>query len=130
MGPQVLQKPRAVASEGVEASVQKLVNVVEDLQLPPESNGDGQTVLLDVEIDDVRCILIRLPRNSRTQVMLSPREHEIVRMVAQGYPNKTIAAVLDISSWTVGTHLRRIFAKLGVGSRAAMVARFLERGSI
>ena len=130
MGPQLLQKPRAEASEGVEASVQKLVNVVEDLQLPPESNGDGQTVLLDVEVDDVRCILIRLPRNSRTQVMLSPREHEIVRMVAQGYPNKTIAAVLDISSWTVGTHLRRIFAKLGVGSRAAMVARLLERGSI
>ena len=130
MGPQLLQKPRAEASEGVEASVQKLVNVVEDLQLPPESNGDGQTVLLDVEVDDVRCILIRLPRNSRTQVMLSPREHEIVRMVAQGYPNKTIAAVLDISSWTVGTHLRRIFAKLGVGSRAAMVARLLERGSM
>ena len=79
----------------------------------------------------MRCILIRLPRNSsRMQVMLSPREHEIVRMVAQGYPNKTIAAVLDISSWTVGTHLRRIFAKLGVGSRAAMVARLLKRGSI
>ncbi|HKY45951.1 MAG TPA: helix-turn-helix transcriptional regulator [Pyrinomonadaceae bacterium] len=130
MGPQLLQKPRAEASEGVEASVQKLVKVVEDLQLPPESNGDGQTVLLDVEVGDVRCILIRLPSNSRTQVMLSPREHEIVRMVAQGYPNKTIAAVLDISSWTVGTHLRRIFAKLGVGSRAAMVARLLERGSI
>jgi DNA-binding CsgD family transcriptional regulator len=130
MGPQLLQKPRAEASEGVEASVQKLVNVVEDLQLPPESNGDGQTVLLDVEVDDVRCLLIRLQRNSRMQVMLSPREHEIVRMVAQGYPNKTIAAVLDISSWTVGTHLRRIFAKLGVGSRAAMVARLLERGSI
>jgi DNA-binding CsgD family transcriptional regulator len=131
MGTELLQRPRAEASEGVEASVQKLVNVVEDLQLPPESNGDGQTVLLDVEVDDVRCVLIRLPRNSsRMQVMLSPREHEIVRMVAQGYPNKTIAAVLDISSWTVGTHLRRIFAKLGVGSRAAMVARLLERGSI
>ena len=131
MGTQLLQKPRAEASEGVEAAVQKLVNVVEDLELPPESNGDGQTVLLDVEVDDVRCILIRLPRNSsRMPVVLSPREHEIVRMVAQGYPNKTIAAVLDISSWTVGTHLRRIFAKLGVGSRAAMVARLLERGSI
>ena len=131
MGTQLLQKPRPEASEDVEASVQKLVNVVEDLQLPPEPNGDGQTVLLDVEVEDVRCILIRLPQNSsRTQVMLSPREHEIVRMVAQGYPNKTIAAVLDISSWTVGTHLRRIFAKLGVGSRAAMVARLLERGSI
>jgi DNA-binding CsgD family transcriptional regulator len=131
MGTQLLQKPRAEASEDVEASVQKLVTLVEDLQLPLEPNGDGQAVLLDVEVEDVRCILIRLPHNSpRTQVMLSPREHEIVRMVAQGYPNKTIAAVLDISSWTVGTHLRRIFAKLGVGSRAAMVARLLERGSI
>jgi hypothetical protein len=30
--------------------------------------------------------------------------------------------VLGISSWTVCTHLRRIFAKMGVGSRAAMVA--------
>ena len=131
MGTELLQKPRAEPSEGVEVSVQQLVNVVDDLKLPAESNGDGKTVLLDVEVDDVRCILIRSPRNSsRIPVMLSPREHEIVRMVAQGYPNKTIAAVLDISSWTVGTHLRRIFAKLGVGSRAAMVARLLERGSI
>ncbi len=60
------------------------------------------------------------------QVSLSPREQEIARMVAEGYPNKTIAAVLDISSWTVGTHLRRIFAKLGVRTRASMVARLLE----
>ena len=53
----------------------------------------------------------------------SEREQEIARMVARGYANKTIAAVLDISTWTVGTYLRRIFAKLGVGTRAAMVAR-------
>jgi hypothetical protein len=49
-------------------------------------------------------------------------------MVAEGHPNKVIAAVLSISPWTVGTHLRRIFAKFGVGSRAAMVARWLEIG--
>ena len=47
-------------------------------------------------------------------------------MVAKGYPNKTIAGVLNISCWTVCTHIRRIFAKLGVASRAAMVARLLE----
>jgi DNA-binding CsgD family transcriptional regulator len=47
-------------------------------------------------------------------------------MVAKGYPNKTIAAVLEISSWTVCTHLRRMFAKLGVSSRAAMVARMMD----
>ena len=42
--------------------------------------------------------------------------------------NKTIAAVLDISSWTVCTYLRRLFAKLNVCSRAAMVARLIEEG--
>jgi DNA-binding CsgD family transcriptional regulator len=51
-------------------------------------------------------------------------------MVAEGYPNKTIAAVLDISSWTVSTYLRRMFAKLGVHSRAAMVARIVEEGLV
>jgi len=50
-------------------------------------------------------------------------------MVAEGYPNKTIAAVLDISSWTVCTHMRRMFAKLNVRSRAAMVAKLLEERS-
>jgi len=50
-------------------------------------------------------------------------------MVAKGYPNKTIAAVLDISVWTVSSHLRRIFAKYGVASRAAMVARLLEESN-
>jgi DNA-binding NarL/FixJ family response regulator len=59
---------------------------------------------------------------------LSPRELEIARLVAKGYPNKTIAAVLDISPWTVGTYLRRTYAKLGVRCRAAMVARMLTRG--
>ncbi len=60
---------------------------------------------------------------------LSPRELEIVRLVAKGHVNKTIADVLDISPWTVAAHLRRIFAKLHVTSRAAMVARVFEIGT-
>jgi DNA-binding CsgD family transcriptional regulator len=54
---------------------------------------------------------------------LSPRELQIARLVADGATNRAIGSVLDISLWTVSTHLRRIFAKLGVGSRAEMVAR-------
>ena len=51
-------------------------------------------------------------------------------MVAKGYPNKAIAAVLEISLWTVGTHLRHVFVKLHVSSRAAMVARMIEAALI
>jgi len=95
------------------------------------SSGNGiealtEEVVLDIDINGVRYLLVRMPSHSRVGVQLSPREHEIVRMVAMGHPNKVIAAVLSISSWTVCTHLRRIFAKLGVGSRAAMVARLHE----
>jgi DNA-binding NarL/FixJ family response regulator len=86
-------------------------------------------VILDLEVDGVRCLLLRAhPKAESSPVTLSPREQEIARMVAKGYPNKTIAAVLEISSWTVCTHMRRIFAKLSVGSRAAMVARLMEDG--
>jgi DNA-binding CsgD family transcriptional regulator len=104
--------------------------------------ADDEPVLFDAEVDGVRCVLVRAdamravetapppppPAARRPRASLSPREQEIVRMVAQGYPNKIIADVLEISTWTVGTHLRRIFAKLGVTARAAMVARILEEG--
>jgi len=63
---------------------------------------------------------------SKYSIDSKPREIEIARLIAKGYPNKIIADILQISSWTVGTHLRRIFAKLGTTSRAAVVARLKE----
>ena len=54
---------------------------------------------------------------------LTGRELEIAVLVAQGFATKNIAYRLQISEWTVSTYLRRIFAKLGVDSRAAMVYR-------
>jgi DNA-binding CsgD family transcriptional regulator len=54
---------------------------------------------------------------------LTERELQIAAMVAQGDATKNIAYKLRISEWTVGTHLRRIFAKLHVDNRAAMVYR-------
>ena len=95
-----------------------------------QTNGNYcEEIILDMDLDGARYLLVRMPKATRPQVQLSPREREIVRMVAQGHPNKIIADVLNISSWTVCTHLRRIFAKLGVGSRAAMVARMMENGN-
>ena len=58
---------------------------------------------------------------------LTPRETQIARLVADGLVNKEIATKLSISEWTVSTHMRRIFAKLGVETRAAMVLRCFGR---
>jgi DNA-binding CsgD family transcriptional regulator len=54
---------------------------------------------------------------------LSPRELQIARLVANGATNHAIARDLDISTWTVSTHLRRIFAKPNVCTRAEIVAQ-------
>jgi DNA-binding CsgD family transcriptional regulator len=79
--------------------------------------GTGLTVMLRHE--QVRCMLVIDLRDSGP--VLSPREMEIARLVARGSTNRAIATMLDISTWTVSTHLRRIFAKLSVCSRAEMV---------
>lgn len=59
---------------------------------------------------------------------LSPRERQIAVLVAQGLPTKAIALRLGISIWTVATHVRRMYARFGVSSRAALVARLFESG--
>ncbi|HLE78689.1 MAG TPA: helix-turn-helix transcriptional regulator [bacterium] len=64
----------------------------------------------------------------RPRLRLSPREREIAALVAAGHPSKTIAAMLGISVWTVMTHLRRVYARFGVQSRAAMVATLAAGG--
>ncbi|MCP2261746.1 regulatory protein, luxR family [Streptoalloteichus tenebrarius] len=84
---------------------------------------DRERPLLDTTQMGVRCVLMRpAPSPEKIAALLSPREREIARMVGLGHTNKTIASVLEISLYTVSTHLRRIFAKLGVSTRAAMVA--------
>lgn len=110
--------------------VQQLVERIEEHGADPGADPE-ESVMLDIQVGGVRCTLVRRPPEpARPESALSPREREIARMVAKGYPNKVIARVLEISSWTVSTHLRRIFAKIGVSSRAAMVAHLLEEGQL
>ena len=52
---------------------------------------------------------------------LTPREAEVLRLVARGHSNKECAAALEISVKTVETHKAHAMAKLGLGSRAALV---------
>ncbi len=59
---------------------------------------------------------------------LSPRELEILELVARGTTNREAAKRLFISEATVKTHLLHIYAKLGVNDRAAAVATGFDRG--
>ena len=56
---------------------------------------------------------------------VSPREHEVLTLLAQGYRYKEIAERLGINVETVRTHLRRIYEKLHVSSRTEAVVKFL-----
>ena len=70
------------------------------------------------------------PNSSNTQANqrdmlhgLTERELEIAILVASGCSNKLIAKKLGISSWTVSSHLRRIYSKLNIENRAALACR-------
>jgi DNA-binding NarL/FixJ family response regulator len=56
-------------------------------------------------------------RSAETAQTLTPREREILVLLAQGRPNKVIARRLDIAEQTVKNHLSRIFQTLGVTDR-------------
>jgi DNA-binding NarL/FixJ family response regulator len=58
---------------------------------------------------------------------LTPRELQVLRMVAAGETNKAIAAELVLSERTVDRHVSNIFAKLGASSRAAATAYAYRR---
>jgi DNA-binding NarL/FixJ family response regulator len=74
-----------------------------------------------------RKVVQSFQRSSATEQMvaeLSPRESEVLTLLAQGYLYKEIADSIAISVPTVNTYIRRIYEKLQVRSRAQAVARF------
>jgi DNA-binding NarL/FixJ family response regulator len=61
---------------------------------------------------------------------LSPREREILRLLAEGKTQREIASALVISEKTVSTHIQHLLAKLGVHSRAQAVAAAFRLGLV
>jgi len=61
---------------------------------------------------------------------LTPREIEVLQLLADGLPNKAIAARLGISDQTVKFHVASITGKLGVANRTEAVRRAFQRGLI
>jgi len=85
----------------------------------------------EIKIENGEFVILRFDHHNALKTkpqigMLTKREVQIVMLVADGKVNKEIADWLNISEYTVSTHLRRIFAKLGVDSRAAMIYRWTQ----
>lgn len=82
---------------------------------------------LDLVTDDPTELLALL---TAAGAVLTPRECEVLREVAEGRTNGEIADALGLSPATVKTHLDHVFAKTGTEHRAAAVARALRQGWI
>lgn len=74
--------------------------------------------------------MVPLPNGADQDERLTPREREVLALVARGYTNPRIARSLKMSASTVRTHMEHILEKLGVRTRAAAAARAIAAGVI
>jgi DNA-binding NarL/FixJ family response regulator len=56
------------------------------------------------------------------------RENEVLALLSQGMPNKSIARRLQISPKTVNNHVEHVYSKLGVSNRAAAAMYAMQHG--
>ncbi|MFJ1753986.1 response regulator [Kitasatospora sp. NPDC088134] len=96
----------------------------EELAAAIHATARGETVLAP----PVAARLLGRVRAGRPS--LSPRETEILQLLAEGLPNRRISKRLFISEATVKTHLVHVYDKLGVDSRTAAIAAGLTAGLI
>jgi DNA-binding NarL/FixJ family response regulator len=89
------------------------------------ANTEQMTFLLDLvsEVPSLRVV------NSRGREILTPREEQVVALVAEGLSNRAIARELNLSEHTIKKYLFRIFDKLGISSRVELVLYAVNHGS-
>jgi PAS domain S-box-containing protein len=92
---------------------------------------------LPVDPQLARDVLLRLANEQTPRSLqalspdpLSPREHEVLQLLARGLSNREIADALIITSHTVKIHVEHILAKLGVSDRTQAAVRAIELGFI
>ena len=89
------------------------------------ANTEQMSFLLELiaEVPSLRVL------NSRGQALLTPREEQVVALVAEGLSNRETARELNLSEHTVKKYLFRIFDKLGISSRVELVLYAVNHGA-
>jgi DNA-binding CsgD family transcriptional regulator len=70
------------------------------------------------------------PQPSTAAALFTPKELQVLRLLARNYTNKEIAISLEVSDQTIKWHLKQVFAKLEVGSRKQAVGRARALGAV
>lgn len=89
----------------------------------------GETIL-GPEVQTGLAEQIRIREETEARPRLSEREHEVLRLIAQGLSAPEIGERIHLSTATVKTHLQHLYEKLGVSERAAAVAEGMRRGLV
>jgi DNA-binding NarL/FixJ family response regulator len=89
------------------------------------ANTEQMAFLMDLiaEVPSLRVL------NSRGEQLLTPREEQVVALVAEGLSNRETARELNLSEHTVKKYLFRIFDKLGISSRVELVLYTVNHGA-
>jgi len=82
---------------------------------------------LECRTHSIRCSHMELC-GCDVQAQLTPREAQVLRLVAAGYSNEEIAGLLVIAESTAKTHVKRVLAKIGARDRAQAVAIAYQSG--
>jgi DNA-binding NarL/FixJ family response regulator len=126
-----VDESRASISEAIQAGVSGYLlkdvgvgELVNAARLAMQGKAVIHPSLTQAFIEEVRLV------ERRPEAPLSPREIEILQLVAYGSTTKEVADSLGISFHTVKTHLERIFEKLGANDRAQAVAIAIRQGLV
>jgi DNA-binding CsgD family transcriptional regulator len=104
--------------------------------------GDEETAQLELDAarrvferlgavpDLARVDGLRIPAAASSDRTLTPRERQILALIARGMTNRAIAGALTISDRTVDRHVSNILTKLDLPSRSAATAYAYERGLV
>ena len=111
-------------AQGQLAAARELLDTVRAHCLP--MNAD--LTLARVDALEARMQTIALPSRPNATAGLTPRESDVLRLLATGLSNAEIAGELSLSSRTIDTHLTSIYAKLGVATRGGAIRIALEQG--
>ena len=105
-----------------EAETEEIVNAI-------LAASRGETIL-GPEVQTGLAEQIRLREESEARPRLSDREHEVLKLIAEGLSAPEIGERIHLSTATVKTHLQHLYEKLGVSERAAAVAEGMRRGLV